>query len=578
MDSSTETQHNSAKLSNLKQAIYEHYANHKTFRELSQEFHLEITFLKRMYDKWSRVITDAQVQHPNDIQIILPKIGRKTVLHESEENLLVQTAIYFSNLATPLTRMDLRLLVQDMIEMLPTNRQVEISFRDNLPSNSWVTGFLSRHVEIELKNMQKVEASHVTAVTRERVSEHLARCKALYERYHINDGRRIFNIDQTGISFKSMRGRCMHKGIGPVEKNIVTTGAATKGNLSFVTVMPVINAAGQALKPVIVFPGVQPHWRRVNGNYQLAQDFLPDSHYFQRSPAGVNSQIFFEWAQFFLEETIELRSSGKILLILDGYAAHVQYRALKLFRDNNVIVQGLPAHTSHVLQPLDKSVFRSFKQQIESELSRAVRRTRTLDAFDVAEVILNSYSKSVIAPHIKSGFRVTGIWDQNNQTINPEAVENLTFYGDDTGTVPTVEELVNNFNGRSRALVNSADVEDSGTIRVRTTNGTNLTSEAVLAALQERDRRRSIRGRGRGRGGIAGRGRVRGRGRGTGLTTPRRSLQGDATEGINTNASLQGQTSGLSGNSPHGNGENSSYSASNYTNTDNSENSVVPAE
>lgn len=140
--------------------------------------------------------TDAQVQHPSDINVSLPKIDRKTVLKKEEELLLVETASYSSNLATPLTKTDMKLMVKDMISMLPTHRQIEISFRDKTPSNSWVSGFLTRHQCIKLKPMVNVEASHVTAVTRERVSEHLATWKALFQRFNITDGRQIFNIIQ----------------------------------------------------------------------------------------------------------------------------------------------------------------------------------------------------------------------------------------------------------------------------------------------------------------------------------------------------------------------------------------------
>lgn len=45
-----------------------------------------------------------------------------------------------------------------------------------------------------------------------------------------------------------------------------------------------------------------------------------------------------------------------MLLGLDEYSCHVSFRKLSLLRDNGIVVVGLPAHTSHVLQ-IDVAIF-----------------------------------------------------------------------------------------------------------------------------------------------------------------------------------------------------------------------------
>ena len=50
-----------------------------------------------------------------------------------------------------------------------------------------------------------------------------------------------------------------------------------------------------------------------------------------------------------------------VLLILDGHASHVTINVIKLAHENNIHLLCLPAHTSHILQPLDVGVFYSFK-------------------------------------------------------------------------------------------------------------------------------------------------------------------------------------------------------------------------
>ena len=68
------------------------------------------------------------------------------------------------------------------------------------------------------------------------------------------------------------------------------------------------------------------------------------------------------------------------MLVFDGYGVHIQYSTLKLLGDNNIVGVGLPAHTSHVLQPLDIAVFRdlkeSFKKLVGKRSVHSKRSTR----------------------------------------------------------------------------------------------------------------------------------------------------------------------------------------------------------
>ena len=52
---------------------------------------------------------------------------------------------------------------------------------------------------------------------------------------------------------------------------------------------------------------------------------------------------------------------GPKLLLLDGHASHISLELMKLAKENNVILFKLPAHTSHLVQPLDVGVFKTSK-------------------------------------------------------------------------------------------------------------------------------------------------------------------------------------------------------------------------
>jgi len=79
----------------------------------------------------------------------------------------------------------------------------------------------------------------------------------------------------------------------------------------------------------------------------------------------MNSEIFLEWFQsVFIPGADKYRPigyNGPLFLILDGHTSHTSYEVIKAARDNNVELIRLPSHSTHMLQPLDLSVFGPLK-------------------------------------------------------------------------------------------------------------------------------------------------------------------------------------------------------------------------
>ena len=176
---------------------------------------------------------------------------------------------------------------------------------------------------------------------------------------------------------------------------------------------------------------------------QTVHSFLPPSYFYQRNSAGVDSTIFKSWAEPFLEETAALRSNDKhIALIFDGYSSHIQLDVLQLFQDNRVHAVALPSHSSHVLQPLDVTVFSPFKSVIQSELHSVSRHTRCIDVFTAASVIKAAYNSAITSRNIVRGFGATGLWvrEARGPSLSP-----LTKLFRRNGQSVSVEELMSSF-------------------------------------------------------------------------------------------------------------------------------------
>ena len=61
----------------------------------------------------------------------------------------------------------------------------------------------------------------------------------------------------------------------------------------------------------------------------------------------------------FFEHYQKNRIPGKVLLIVDGHTFHSALPALEFCQQHEIEILCLPPHTTHMLQQLDRSVFKS---------------------------------------------------------------------------------------------------------------------------------------------------------------------------------------------------------------------------
>jgi len=68
----------------------------------------------------------------------------------------------------------------------------------------------------------------------------------------------------------------------------------------------------------------------------------------------MNSDLFFKW---FRDTFIPHSGSARpVLLVLDNHESHISIEVIQLARANRIEILGFPAHTTHILQPLDVSI------------------------------------------------------------------------------------------------------------------------------------------------------------------------------------------------------------------------------
>lgn len=113
------------------------------------------------------------------------------------------------------------------------------------------------------------------------------------------------------------------------------------------------------------------------------------------------------------------------LLIYDNHESHMSIKVLDVAKENGVTILTLPPHTSHILQPLDKTCYASFKSAYNSSLSSMIMILKQpFTIYEIAECVHKAHDTAITPVNIKNGFSKTGIFP-----LNPDRFSVVDFSG-----------------------------------------------------------------------------------------------------------------------------------------------------
>ena len=131
------------------------------------------------------------------------------------------------------------------------------------------------------------------------------------------------------------------------------------GKLTFVergvlvTALYALTAAGNSVPPMFVFPGVKFRDHMMKGA-------PPDSIGVANPSGWTSAACFTEFMKHFIKHT-KCSKDRPVILILDNHDSHISIETIDLSKENGVTLLTLSPHCSHKLQPLDRSVYGTFK-------------------------------------------------------------------------------------------------------------------------------------------------------------------------------------------------------------------------
>lgn len=271
----------------------------------------------------------------------------------------------------------------------------------------WLWSFLRRHPNLSIRKSEGLSMARGMGLTREAAQTFYDLLEKEINDYKLQDKpQNIFNVDESGIQLINKVGEVVaKKGAKVVQK--LTTGE--KGET--VTLVCCASAEGRFLPPAIIFKGK-------NLKPEFKDGLPPGSSVYMNPKSGyINSDLFLKW---FKEEFIPRKATGRNILVLDGHYSHCSSIALLQAADEHGIsLLCLPPHTTHALQPLDKSFFAPFKAFFKVESNTWVEQHvgRKLTRYQVGPLICKAWNKSATVGNGTSGFRSTGIFPFNRNII-----------------------------------------------------------------------------------------------------------------------------------------------------------------
>lgn len=374
------------------------------------------------------------------------RMGPDSMLGEANENKLVQHIIKAQKYGFPMTVPDVRKLAYNFAECLQINHKFNKEKGD--AGSDWFRSFLRRHPDLSIRKAEGVSLGRGEGMNRVDVGNYFKLLQETLEQNELfNKPGCIYNVDETGLQLNNRPGNVLaEKGA----KDVVTVTSGEKGET--ISCIACCNAEGFFLPPVCVFKGK-------NLKTEWTDSMPPGSHIvMSQKSAYVTATIFLDW---FKNHFLPRKGEGRTLLILDGHASHCSsVELLETAEANNVVLLCLPPHTTHYLQPLDRAFFKSLKTFYYQSCREWMQSHpgRKLGRLQFGELLMKSWGKSATAGNAMSGFRATGIfpWNPNSVPDHAYTVSDRIANSDTREGQGTVTEVTNSHSFSSQ--VNNAKV------------------------------------------------------------------------------------------------------------------------
>lgn len=362
----------------------------------------------------------------------------RQILNDHLEEELTQYILICSKIYYGLTPKNIREIAYE----LALANQVKVPdtwYNSKMASAEWFSKFLKRHRNLSLREPEATSLSRATSFNKHNVSSFFENLKAVFDRYKFQS-KDVWNADETGVQTVQRPSKIV------AEKGARQVGKATSAERGqTVTIATAVSAIGNFVPPLFIFPRVFYKDHFIHGG--------PPGCIGTAHPSGwMTGPSFVIFVQHF-HRHVKSSPEHPCLLLLDNHDSHLSIEVLNFCKNNGVILLSFPPHTSHRLQPLDKSVYGPFKKFYFSAADNWLTSNpgKTITLYDIPCLVKSAFANSMTPNNIIAGFKSTGIMPFNPHIFRDE--DFLSSYVTDRPVGPSasaeIEPTVVNLTGES---------------------------------------------------------------------------------------------------------------------------------
>lgn len=334
-------------------------------------------------------------------------LGRfKSTFTPEQENTLAEHCRQMDARFYGLTYLRLRSLAYEFAER---NRiQHKFNKETKTAGKDWALSFAKRY-KFSLRIPQKTSVGRIMGFNKAQVDLFFQNLEEITKKINFTASC-VFNIDEVGITTVPNK---TPKILTPRGKRCVSkVSSAERGQT--VTAICCMSASGNYVPPALIFPRKRPKAELMDGCIPEATMFVSESGY-------VNSELFVQWLKHF-KKHVRTSAENQVLLILDNHSSHISLECVTYAKNNYIHLLSLPPHSSHKMQPLDRTVFKVLKDYYGNycEQWMSTHPGRIITQYQVAGLFAKAYEKTASIGRAVKGFETCGIWPIDKHRFGEE--------------------------------------------------------------------------------------------------------------------------------------------------------------